>query len=389
LAVGLAAFDLGCGGGAGDSAAAPDGSAGGASCVDGDYRSDGFNFGCLDAYCVSWNGLDPGPCALRRYGRWGGGEAPDFCTCDTLGCGFGACVVNAVGEHECLCPDPYVGPRCEACIDGWYEQEGRCIDACTFAGAECFRGQCVGTLDAPACECDVGSTGSQCELCRPGFVEIPAEWTSEPGYPPDHPMSLQCVADCGPCGPYEFCDFTRSLPSCTCLPGYVGGPPDCAWDSHLISLPLSSAECGAWQCYAFEAADETDLVCGGQGGALHLGAVDRSEIVVAAAEVAFPTQATLPEPAIRITYTGTAGDTLAVLPGADPSTDFRGCSDGRTRMVEGTGAVATADVCCFPDVAGSLAHLTLAVCPSSSDNPLPVEFVVHQLEFVSSANCIE
>jgi hypothetical protein len=125
-----------------------------------------------------------------------------------------------------------------------------------------------------------------------------------------------------------------------------------------------------------------------KSNAVVLGKSQSQGFVVASTEVTFPAATLATDAAIRITYTGPVGSRLEVLPTPLASArSFEGCSATATRVAEGTGTSATVDICC-PDVVGLTGSLWLALCPSEAGTP-PVEFVVHQLEFVSNPDCIE
>lgn len=68
---------------------------------------------------------------------------------------------------------------------------------------------------SPICSCSEGQTGDPFQSCR----EVPK--TIEPVEAPRDPCRPS------PCGPNSLCNAIGDSPSCQCIQGYIGQPPNC------------------------------------------------------------------------------------------------------------------------------------------------------------------
>ena len=204
--------------------------------------------------------------AMAACSSSGGGADP----CDGVTCsGQGECLV-AAGAAVC------------DCNSGFHRDALACVpDACR--PADCVHGNCTAPATSPACTCDTGYTGADCDACDTGFrrdgllcvLEGPCDaqtcsghgdcraegagvacdcadaWAGArcdacaDGY---HGDGADCVAD-SPCNPdpcvhASKCDEVSGAAACTCLSGYAGDQcSDCA-DGYvaegLVCVPEST-----------------------------------------------------------------------------------------------------------------------------------------------------
>ncbi|KAF6203886.1 hypothetical protein GE061_002221 [Apolygus lucorum] len=139
----------------------------------------------------------------------------------------GSCGANALCN---VFSDPYRGcrpecvlntdcPRDKAC------QRNKCKDPCP---GTCGQGaRCEVLNHIPMCVCPPGTTGNAFIECRP----IPA--AELPPAPPTNP----CIPS--PCGPNAQCKVAGESPSCSCLPDFLGAPPNCRPEC------ISNSECSS------------------------------------------------------------------------------------------------------------------------------------------------
>uniref|UniRef100_A0A8D8QWV8 EGF-like domain-containing protein n=1 Tax=Cacopsylla melanoneura TaxID=428564 RepID=A0A8D8QWV8_9HEMI len=102
-------------------------------------------------------------------------------------------------------------PSHEACINE------KCQDPCPGSCGQ--NANCRVINHSPVCSCKPGFTGEPRIRCSrippppPPQQDIP-EPPANPCYP-------------SPCGPYSQCRDIGGSPSCSCLPNYIGAPPNC------------------------------------------------------------------------------------------------------------------------------------------------------------------
>lgn len=145
------------------------------------------------------NPCHPSPCGANSQCREVNGQA--VCSCSPTYVGSPPnCRPECVTSNEC--------PTNKACINQ------KCTDPCP---GTCGQGaNCQVVHHSPICSCRSGFTGDPFTRCYP-----------VPSKPPESPP--QSVNPCipSPCGPYSQCRDVGGVPSCSCLPEYMGTPPNC------------------------------------------------------------------------------------------------------------------------------------------------------------------
>lgn len=64
--------------------------------------------------------------------------------------------------------------------------------------------------------------------------------------PPEPERSASCVPS--PCGPNSKCQIIAGNPACSCLPNYIGSPPNCKPECTLSSQCPSQLACINQKC---------------------------------------------------------------------------------------------------------------------------------------------
>lgn len=185
---------------------------------------------------------------------------PPESICSTTTCGTNAICNEHTGVGSCSCMqdyfgDPYIGCRPEclqsfdcpcnfACINA------KCVDPCENSCG--MNAECSVVNHSPMCFCAPGFTGNALVGCHPvpdnckAIVSLSITcilyflccaqamfiWELIGFYcccpckaylplPKDNPCRPS------PCGLYSDCREIQNHPVCSCLPGYLGAPPDC------------------------------------------------------------------------------------------------------------------------------------------------------------------
>ncbi|KAL1140438.1 hypothetical protein AAG570_000370 [Ranatra chinensis] len=148
------------------------------------------------------NPCDPSPCGPNSQCQTRGGGQP-VCSC----------LVGYVGLPPSCRPECLVSAECsqtQACVNK------KCQDACR--GSCGLNARCLVINHSPICSCPQGNTGDPFRSCYP----IP------PPPPRDHEAEPQDPCMRSPCGPNSQCQATsQGKPACSCLPSYIGTPPNC------------------------------------------------------------------------------------------------------------------------------------------------------------------
>lgn len=121
------------------------------------------------------------------------------------------CLKDYQGTPPNCRPECIISAECpsnKACV------AQKCIDPCS---GQCGQNtKCQVINHSPICTCIEQYTGDPFSRCYPIIVTAP----SQIDYP-KHP----CLPS--PCGPYSECKEIGSVPSCACLPNFIGSPPGC------------------------------------------------------------------------------------------------------------------------------------------------------------------
>lgn len=122
-----------------------------------------------------------------------------------------SCIQGFIGTPPQCRPECVVSSECaptQACVNQ------KCVDPCRGA---CGRNaRCEVFNHSPICSCKPGETGDPFRSCQ----LIPVEAIAKDEGPRD-----PCVPS--PCGPNSQCRANADTPSCQCILGYVGSPPNC------------------------------------------------------------------------------------------------------------------------------------------------------------------
>lgn len=157
-------------------------------------------------------------------------------------------VVN--GYSMCSCLSEYIGtpPTCrpECSIDSDCSpnracSNQKCRDPCPGTCGE--NAQCHTISHRPHCKCPPGFTGNafsrcyvqQCEIYLYNFVKTFFITPNLIYLVPPEPIQNPCVPS--PCGPNSQCQVNGNSPSCSCVPTFIGSPPNCRPEC------ISNSEC--------------------------------------------------------------------------------------------------------------------------------------------------
>lgn len=122
-----------------------------------------------------------------------------------------SCLRGFIGTPPNCRPECVVSAECptiKACVNQ------KCTDPCL--GSCGLNARCEVINHSPICSCLEGQTGDPFKSCYP----IPPE-------PVRPPVEERDACQLNPCGPNAICQSTGRIPSCQCIEGYVGQPPNC------------------------------------------------------------------------------------------------------------------------------------------------------------------
>lgn len=123
----------------------------------------------------------------------------------------------------CSCENEYIGspPNCKPectvnaeCPQNKACHKFKCTNPCS--GTCGINAKCEVINHNPICICPTGMTGDPFNRCFPPVQAEP-------------PIEARPVNPCvpSPCGLYSECRPNGNTPSCSCLPNYIGAPPNC------------------------------------------------------------------------------------------------------------------------------------------------------------------
>lgn len=170
----------------------------------------------------------PSPCGPNSICRENGGLASCECLPEYKG-----------APPECR-PECTVSSECptdRAC------HKLKCSDPCR--GTCGIGAHCQVINHSPLCSCPAGTSGDPFFRCLERALTV-----IEPPGPiqPCHP---------NPCGPYSECRAIGNSPSCSCIQGYVGGPPNCRPEC------IVNTDCPSYQaCIAEKCTNPCEGSCG-------------------------------------------------------------------------------------------------------------------------------
>src|SRR5690606_32587819 len=117
-------------------------------------------------------GLRCDTCAEGFQDNDGDGVCSLDCTLANLPCVHGACD-DASGTALCACETGYAGTLCDACADGYQDndEDGICTPNCALADLACVHGACDDATGTALCVCETGYTGALCDACADGYQD--------------------------------------------------------------------------------------------------------------------------------------------------------------------------------------------------------------------------
>jgi Clostripain family len=136
-------------------------------------------------------------------------------------CGeHGSCIEGDQGAI-CECEDGYGGSSCERCAEGLQDNDGdgKCTADCSTAGLECTNATCDDSTGVPGCVCLEGHTGANCEACADGYQDNDDDGVCQPTCETAYPY----------CG-HGKCDDVGGAPLCVCSPTWGGDHCDACAD---------------------------------------------------------------------------------------------------------------------------------------------------------------
>lgn len=177
---------------------------------------------CTAVVIIDKNPCTPSPCGPNSRCREYNGQA--VCSC----------IEGFIGTPPTCRPECTVSSDCSlhrACSNQ------KCIDPCP--GTCGINAKCQVINHSPICSCISGFTGdafSRCHIIRKYF-NIFYILTIFPNYNliifqlfvAAAPTEIVPINPCipSPCGPNALCHQKGEIPSCSCLPDFIGTPPNC------------------------------------------------------------------------------------------------------------------------------------------------------------------
>lgn len=166
-----------------------------------------------------------------------------------------SCLPNYIGSPPGCRPECVVSSECsfdKACVNQ------KCVNPCT-TGTCGTNAVCRVNNHSPICSCNNGFTGNPFVICN----RIPRK-TAKSKYSFAGPLkTIFCVVappqdtpqpenrdPCypSPCGANAQCRNVNGVPSCSCLPTYIGAPPSCRPECTINSECRSNQACIREKC---------------------------------------------------------------------------------------------------------------------------------------------
>jgi len=171
-------------------------------------------------------------------------EQPPGNPCVPSPCGPNSQCREVNGQAVCSCLPTFIGsppgcrPECTVsseCAQHLACVNQKCVDPCPGTCGQ--KAQCRVLNHSPVCSCPPGYTGDPFRRCDP----IPPAPTPTPVVDID-----PCIPS--PCGPYSECRRIGNSPSCSCIQGYFGSPPNCRPECTINSECPSNLACIREKC---------------------------------------------------------------------------------------------------------------------------------------------
>ncbi len=130
-------------------------------------------------------------------------------SCLDYSCGeHGRCVVSTDGP-ACVCDAGYTGDDCDSCAAGYERSGGDCLKSDPCAEDPCRHGVCMVVNGEASCSCHAGYAGALCDRCDLGYVAVGLECLPE-----SICSSESCV--------HGACMYEDGEAVCACDTGYTG-----------------------------------------------------------------------------------------------------------------------------------------------------------------------
>lgn len=186
------------------------------------------------------NPCSPSPCGPNSQCR----EINEQAVC--------SCLPNYIGTPPGCRPECVVSSECplsNACVNQ------KCIDPCP--GTCGLNTKCNVINHSPICSCIPGYSGDPFTRCSPIPRKLQSSCnkttitdnyslTLAPPPPSEDIQTDPCIPS--PCGPNSQCRDIRGSPSCSCLPNYIGRPPNCRPECVMNSECPSNQACIREKC---------------------------------------------------------------------------------------------------------------------------------------------
>ena len=184
--------------------------------------------------------------------------------CSALPCGPNSQCREVNGQAVCSCLPNYIGsppncrPECVTSSECPITQactNQKCSDPCLQTCG--LNAKCKVINHSPICSCDSGYTGDPFTRCylvpRKSYfrkycsLHLLICIRTAPRPPPETPVYVNpCVPS--PCGTYSECRDIGGSPSCSCLPTYIGTPPNCRPECSINAECSSNRVCMRQKC---------------------------------------------------------------------------------------------------------------------------------------------
>lgn len=187
------------------------------------------------------NPCQPSPCGPNSQCR----EVNEQAVC--------SCLPTFIGSPPGCRPECVVSSECsldKACSNQ------KCTDPCQ--GTCGINTICRVNNHSPICSCKNGYTGDPFIRCSPiprkilsCFVtKICDQWKHYHFLAPPEVVHEEVRDPCypSPCGPNSQCRNVNGIPSCSCLPTYIGAPPNCRPECTINSECTSNKACIREKC---------------------------------------------------------------------------------------------------------------------------------------------
>lgn len=157
---------------------------------------------------------NPSPCGPNSVCRQINGQA--VCSC----------APGSIGSPPTCRPECVISSECslsKACVNQ------KCIDPCS--GSCGFNAKCQVINHNPICTCAEGFTGDpffRCSQIRKNTKNSQknSSTLSKP-ISAEVPEIIENPCNPSPCGPNSACKVVGTSPSCSCIPEFIGSPPNC------------------------------------------------------------------------------------------------------------------------------------------------------------------